>query len=229
MSLVIGYIDPDGNRYMIADSCGYGGLTKAQYANRKLFNAGSRGSSDKADGVFVGMTGSFKLQNLITINLRPLSGIKSVRKGVLGNVVPWLTEELDAEAMDLSSMLIMFKDNAAKSRMVYIQGDYSVLEPAKTEYGVWKSIGAHGIAADIAMDIVFGGAECTDCECKHEIFRVRDPETGSAVPGLLQVMGAVSARCDAVGVPYYVITPDGQTRKHANADDLEGTLVKGGW
>lgn len=204
MSLVIGYVskDKDTGRdvmYMASDSCGYGDLTKQEYKNRKLMKT--------KDGAYVGVIGSFKVQNIISANLKEFNGIKSVRKDVLGRVIPMLSDEIDDGSMSESNVLLMFKD-----RLLYIQSDLSVLEPAGDAYGKRKCIGAHATSADLVMDTLL--SENPDI----------DPEQL-----LLKTMGILSGRCDAIGAPFYIVNSmDNRIRKYATPN-CKGVSVKGGW
>lgn len=208
MSLVIGYIAKDKETgkdvmYMAADSCGYGNLTKQEYKNRKLMVA--------KGNVFVGVIGSYKTHNLVSANLRNFDNIRTVRRDILGKVIPMLADELDSETMDESSIMVMFKN-----RLLYIQGDFSVLEPAGDKLGerqtIHKTIGAHSISADLVMDTLV--SELPDI-------------TAEAL--LLKTLGILSNRCDAIGAPFYIVnSKDGRVRKYATAESA-GVPVRGGW
>lgn len=199
MSLVIGYTTPDGDMYMIGDSCGFGNLVRAEYKNRKIFKA--------KGNVFVGAIGTFKLQNLVSVNLSMFDNIKSVRKDLLTNIVPMLNDELSDDEMSDSNMLVMFK-----GRLFLVQGDTSVLECAGNGRGTWKAIGAHPIAADIAMDLLVD----QNPDIKPEQL-------------LLKAMSLMASHCPAVDAPYYMVNSvDGKLRKYATATS-EGVPVKGGW
>lgn len=196
MSLVVSFVDKDGNMWMGADSCGSGGSLKGEYKNRKLFRA-------KGD-VFVGLIGSYVLQNQISANIKVFNNAHSVKRDLLNKVVPILHEVIDEDTMDKSSMLVMFN-----SRIFVIQGDYSVLEVAENH----KAIGVHAVAADAVMDVLTRQEE----------------NTLSTEQILMKTFSAMSRYSEGIGFPFYITnTVDGKMRKYLTIDG-EGIPVTGGW
>lgn len=225
MSLVLGYIDNDGNMYMAGDSRGSTDSEHSAYMNRKVFPF--KGHS------LVGMIGSYKMINFVSSTktkgndgYKLFDNIKNMRQDILGKVIPNMIDIAGEEVLANSTGMIMFPGNSNKGRIVVVQGDGSCLEVSPTVIEgrslKFDAVGGKSFAAEAVMDALL----------KNDKSLEKSPKKL-----LLTTLEAIASRSGTIGGPYYIIESLADRRnknekpvvtRHEDTKDIVGVRMSGG-